>query len=198
MESPHHSSPESEAHQDDPQGTRKRKRKTFSCDACRKRKLKCDREFPVCGRCQKSGNAATCVYESMPEPVAKSAITPSRFPHISEPDLRGSSLYLSSEYASPQLRQTYQSPNHPVDRIAVLESRIAQIDPNLGTGEHAIKRARLDYDANVEPPSSKGKDSIGLSFYGAGFKTGFFGPSSERNTASYYPAIIRLVSKIMY
>lgn len=42
---------------------RKRKRRTVACTQCRSRKLRCDREYPVCGRCQKSKSPASCTYE---------------------------------------------------------------------------------------------------------------------------------------
>ena len=42
---------------------RKRKRKALSCYDCRRRKLGCDREFPACSRCRKSGQANSCTYE---------------------------------------------------------------------------------------------------------------------------------------
>lgn len=38
-----------------PSGPRKRKRKTFACIICQRRKLKCDQALPACGRCIKSG-----------------------------------------------------------------------------------------------------------------------------------------------
>ncbi|OJJ06556.1 hypothetical protein ASPVEDRAFT_328578 [Aspergillus versicolor CBS 583.65] len=41
---------------------RKRRRKIWSCTECRRRKVQCDRLFPVCGRCSRSGNSACCVY----------------------------------------------------------------------------------------------------------------------------------------
>ncbi|KAB8236559.1 uncharacterized protein BDW43DRAFT_267187 [Aspergillus alliaceus] len=41
----------------------RRKRKPLSCSLCRRRKLACDREYPSCGRCQKTGNIAFCSYE---------------------------------------------------------------------------------------------------------------------------------------
>lgn len=42
---------------------RKRRRRTMACTQCRSRKLRCDREYPVCGRCQKSKFPAACTYE---------------------------------------------------------------------------------------------------------------------------------------
>ena len=43
---------------------RKRRRKALSCYDCRRRKLRCDREYPCCGRCRKGGQADSCIYES--------------------------------------------------------------------------------------------------------------------------------------
>ncbi|KAL2865875.1 putative C6 transcription factor [Aspergillus lucknowensis] len=68
---------------------RKRRRRTIACSQCRSRKLKCDREYPTCGRCQKGKAPAKCSYEdgflwqqpstlnasSMPERVGGSAAT---------------------------------------------------------------------------------------------------------------------------
>ena len=41
----------------------RKKRKTLACYDCRRRKLKCDREYPACSRCVKSGHPETCLYE---------------------------------------------------------------------------------------------------------------------------------------
>ncbi|RDW86771.1 putative C6 transcription factor [Aspergillus mulundensis] len=45
------------------QRIRKRRRRTIACSQCRSRKLKCDREYPTCGRCLKSKAPAKCSYE---------------------------------------------------------------------------------------------------------------------------------------
>ncbi|KAL4796899.1 hypothetical protein BDV19DRAFT_67059 [Aspergillus venezuelensis] len=42
---------------------RKRRRRTIACSQCRSRKLKCDREYPTCGRCLKSKAPTKCSYE---------------------------------------------------------------------------------------------------------------------------------------
>lgn len=44
--------------------SRKRRRPALSCERCRRRKVKCDREEP-CGPCCKGGNASLCHYESL-------------------------------------------------------------------------------------------------------------------------------------
>jgi hypothetical protein len=42
---------------------RKRRRRTMACTQCRSRKLRCDREYPTCGRCLKSKTPTKCTYE---------------------------------------------------------------------------------------------------------------------------------------
>ncbi|KAL1968192.1 hypothetical protein VTN77DRAFT_2027 [Rasamsonia byssochlamydoides] len=59
---------------------RKRRRRTVACTQCRTRKLKCDREYPTCSRCIKSGTPAKCTYEDgflwqQPKTVASSGMT---------------------------------------------------------------------------------------------------------------------------
>lgn len=44
----------------------RRKRKTLSCYECRRRKLRCDREEPSCGRCRSAGQGDICSYEQKP------------------------------------------------------------------------------------------------------------------------------------
>ncbi|ODV95519.1 hypothetical protein PACTADRAFT_30242, partial [Pachysolen tannophilus NRRL Y-2460] len=45
----------------------KRKRLSISCNTCRKRKIKCDRNRPICGSCKKN-NVPThlCIYDDSP------------------------------------------------------------------------------------------------------------------------------------
>ena len=191
------SSPESGHDDNDQHNARKRKRKTFSCDTCRRRKLKCDRELPVCGRCKKSGDAANCVYKNPPEPasIKHGDAKPLSIVQLTEADLEG-----LSHQGSPSVgRQIFLAPaGLQTDRLAALESRIAQIDPRLSSGEALSKRMRLDDSSSIDPNFIDKKQSISTSLYGGGFRTGFFGPSSERNAASYYPAMIKLVSRISY
>jgi hypothetical protein len=188
MDSPsHHTSPESAHDGEEQQSTRKRKRKTFSCDTCRKRKLKCDRELPICGRCQKSGNAASCIYEHPPGPATQLAA--SQMPMTAERVLKFHPTFASSA-TDGQIHHA----NDAAERLVALESRMARIDPDLIRGGHNSKRPRLDDDTDIEPALANDRGSLAISFYGAGFKTGFFGPSSERTASSYYPAIVKLVS----
>lgn len=62
------------------QRPRKRRRRTMACLQCRSRKLKCDREYPTCGRCMKSKTPTKCTYEDgflwqQPATIASSAFS---------------------------------------------------------------------------------------------------------------------------
>jgi hypothetical protein len=63
-----------------------RKRKTFSCYACRRKKLRCDKLTP-CSRCSKSGS--NCVYDSRPadsyDYVVRSASRPANVDNFNKP-----------------------------------------------------------------------------------------------------------------
>lgn len=56
---------------DETSGESRRKRKVLSCHDCRRRKLKCDRRYPSCGRCQKAGKAASCSYDERSVPTVR-------------------------------------------------------------------------------------------------------------------------------
>lgn len=65
------------------QRVRKRRRRTVACTQCRSRKLRCDREYPVCGRCVKSRTPGKCTYEDgilwqQPSTVSSTAFNPDR------------------------------------------------------------------------------------------------------------------------
>jgi len=44
----------------------RKKRKALACFDCKRRKLKCDREYPACSRCLRGGYPKSCVYEDVP------------------------------------------------------------------------------------------------------------------------------------
>ncbi|KAJ5711734.1 hypothetical protein N7488_005890 [Penicillium malachiteum] len=69
---------------------RKRRRRTMACTQCRSRKLRCDREYPTCGRCLKSRAPTKCTYEDgflwqQPTTVTTTAFNPDRESTVSMP-----------------------------------------------------------------------------------------------------------------
>lgn len=67
--------PEPEQQQEKEPKKKKRKRRTIACLQCRTRKVRCDLEFPSCGRCAKGPWPDACVYENAGPPAWSSAGT---------------------------------------------------------------------------------------------------------------------------
>lgn len=58
-----------------PATSRKRKRKVLACNDCRRRKVQCDRNYPVCSRCEKAGRGADCRFEDDPGPDESTVVS---------------------------------------------------------------------------------------------------------------------------
>ncbi|RDW89942.1 transcription factor domain-containing protein [Aspergillus mulundensis] len=56
--------------------SRRRNGQAASCEPCRKDKVRCDHELPVCGRCQKRNRANQCYYH--PAPLTGDRASPAR------------------------------------------------------------------------------------------------------------------------
>ena len=126
-------SPSSKPSPDGP--PRKRKRKTYSCIDCRRRKLKCDREQP-CSRCQKEGHPQTCIFnaESGAEFNGSEIEEPDgvfRNLPTTAPKRPSNSVHLL-EVAAERNRNPsdghYESTSYLKNKIEQLESRIALLE----------------------------------------------------------------------
>lgn len=155
---------------------------------------RCDRTYPACSRCSKAGIAAACVYETVPENL-NLTLTPARGVQVTEVNF-ARPHDLSTRYISPPLRPNYYPPNPQAERLAAIEDRLAQIDPDI-SGDHPTKRRAVNGSSALngikERPSTSNEEDIATSLYGKGFKTSFFGASSERGGVTYTPQILKLV-----
>ncbi|KAE9965339.1 hypothetical protein BLS_007695 [Venturia inaequalis] len=180
----------------------KRKRRTFACYDCRRRKLRCDRSFPVCGRCRASGNALTCVYDTAPAGYTGengSAIGGQLGPPASQRPRYDDSAYQSgfpSSHQSVPQEDAYSIIQRQAERIATLEARLARSEPVSSSFEYRNGQSEVinnpkplsgrfddhllsDMEENRRPPDTVaigGEDAF--VFRGKGFKTQFYGPSS--------------------
>jgi len=142
-----------------------KKRKVLSCYACRSRKMKCDRIYPVCGRCQKTGRADQCTYdprllEELPVNGSGHGDGPSSYAlpdHDSAPG--------SSDVLNWKLRMQER-------RIESMEKRLASL--------HGAKDATMDFPSSrfddFEPDEPHLREES--MFRGKGFKTQFHGSTS--------------------
>ncbi|KAF1991543.1 hypothetical protein K402DRAFT_346291 [Aulographum hederae CBS 113979] len=162
-------------------GEAKRRRKAYSCTDCRRRKLKCDRAFPSCGRCSKAGNAETCVYSFMPDEAdVQNASDPGQKVAVD------SALHVSSR--GPDM--SFRAPDTTITsklieqdcRIQALESQVRLLEFSLNHAsrldESLIKRGQSPpHYENGLSTESEVKDQETMFFRGKGFKTQFFGAS---------------------
>lgn len=154
-----------EAHDGSSEKRSSKKRKVLSCYACRNRKMKCDRVYPVCGRCQKMGRADQCTYD----------------PRLLEESHSNEGVHIEGPSASFTLRennvnesgQAHISSEELRWRLRVQERRVEMLEQKL-----AIQNKRTsisDYDDRfVEEPEFKEE----MMFRGKGFKTQIHGRTS--------------------
>ncbi|KAH6075346.1 hypothetical protein HBI67_052590 [Parastagonospora nodorum] len=168
-------------HEASPGGRRtSKKRKVLSCYACRDRKMKCDRVYPVCGRCQKTGRSNQCTYDprllddligkngdqtGRQNPTAMHPQDATR--HIALPSSSGSSLESMQLQARAQER-----------RIEDLERQLAAAKRQ----ENSNHSSR--YSDFVPVELDQGKEA--LMFRGKGFKTQFHGSTSVMSTIAQF------------
>lgn len=201
---------------------RKRKRRTFACYDCRRRKLRCDRIFPACGRCRASGSSSTCVYDAAPGYTGEHP--PALLPGRPGEQLESRLQYESPTYRDPNAflgyqRQASQDDAYSViqrqaERIAVLEACLARIEPRSTSAENHHEppvdgpkqllgrfesHLRTDIEENRRPPDTVaigGEDAF--VFRGKGFKTQFYGPSSPMSAILNSHLILKFVGSLSF
>lgn len=150
-----------------------KKRKVLSCFACRNRKMKCDRVYPVCGRCQKTGRADQCSYDPRlleeaqgqnGQPLTADAPNTMFAMHDGEGN-EGS----ARDNASDALRW----------KMRVQERRIEMLEKKLAATAGDRNPSTLQDIATKEP-----KIAEEMMFRGKGFKTQFHGSTSVMSMIS--------------
>ena len=177
----------------------KRRRIAFSCFNCRRRKLRCDRVFPSCSRCQKGGDPESCTYDSG---AVESALT-----HISAERNRTRDFSTASNYGAsrtgPRLPSVARSfvadegegrgPRTPsVDTAARLyaqEERIRQLEFRITGLEKAncdtrsSERSQAELSLYSSPRAAVDKEA--MIFRGKSFRTQFYGASCHTSYLSH-------------
>ena len=176
----------------------KRRRIAFSCRDCRRRKLRCDRVFPSCSRCQKGGHPESCSYDSE---AVESTLT-----HFPEERNRTRDLSTANGLGAPRVihgpspvapsfgadegagkRPRFQSEDTAA-RLYAQEERIRQLEYRINGLEKATHDARRPERTENEPKqysdpkAAVNKDMI---FRGKDFKTQFYGASHHTSYLSH-------------
>ncbi|KAF2033867.1 hypothetical protein EK21DRAFT_57810 [Setomelanomma holmii] len=150
-----------------------KKRKVLSCYACRNRKMKCDRVYPICSRCQKTGRADQCTYD----PRLLDDLTNSNGFQADGP---------STSFAGPESSmQEHGSAPTPLEALQwkarAQARRIEELERKLAANDNDNNPSRFR-SLNPEDPGQKEE----MMLRGKGFKTQFHGPTSVMSTIAQY------------
>jgi hypothetical protein len=160
-------------HEGSPGRRTSKKRKVLSCYACRNRKMKCDRIYPVCGRCRKTGRSDQCTYD----------------PRLLE-DVTGSNGNLGSStiYSNAP---NFSVPNSNVQDDAIASASLDALRTRARAQERRIQELEhsLQAQGNYSNPSQRRhfqpkepEFAEEMMFRAKGFKTAFHGSSSVMST----------------
>lgn len=150
-----------------------KKRKVLSCYACRSRKMKCDRVYPVCGRCEKTGRSDQCAYDPrLLEESMNGHTEGDNGPIVLSDNSENSAKNPThGDAAAMSLEWKMRSQER---RIESLEHKLAAQDPN---NEH-LRQEHFSSEVPSIPEE--------MVFRGKGFKTSFHGATSIMSSITRY------------
>ncbi|KAH7073125.1 fungal-specific transcription factor domain-containing protein [Paraphoma chrysanthemicola] len=150
-----------------------KKRKVLSCYACRNRKMKCDRVYPICSRCQKTGRADQCTYD----PRLLDDLTNSNGLHADghNADFAGAENGTQEHADVPTSLEALQWKSRAQER------RIEELERKLASKEKNSDPSRY---VGYHPAEPDQKEE--MMFRGKGFKTQFHGSTSVMSTIAQY------------
>ena len=178
------------------EGSVKRRRIALACLDCRRRKLRCDRVYPACSRCQKAGHPDTCTYDpnaidSLNErpymDFARGNRDPDSHPNAPrrhpDPNYFGNHQPLDTDYGVIAGMQSH---------IDQLESRIIGLERtvNLNQQQAEPPNSRIQYDS----PNSRPEEKEFMTFRGKNYKTVFYGASHDTSSFNHVSSIRALLS----
>lgn len=159
-------------HDDGAEKRTSKKRKVLSCYACRSRKMKCDRVYPVCGRCQKTGRSDQCSYD--PRLLEEAHVQPG------QSLTSGANTVITLQ--NPGLDEEYVKDNASDAlrwKLRMQERRIEMLEKKLAATSDSGSPSRLKIASTEETTSVEE-----MLFRGKGFKTQFHGTTSVMSMIS--------------
>ena len=169
----------------------KRRRIAFSCLDCRRRKLRCDRLYPACSRCQRAGHPQSCNYDSEAVEFALTHFSEernrtrdiSRANHHATPTTGPRLPSVARSFAADECGEGYprsQSEDTKA-RLCAQEERIRQLEYRIIGLEKITHGTRSPERTQAEPRSYANPkvavDKEAMTFRGKSFKTQFHGAS---------------------
>lgn len=166
-------------HEDTPEKRTSKKRKVLSCYACRNRKMKCDRVYPVCTRCQKTGRADQCSYD--PRLLEEAHVQPGQ-PLTSNANTSIFTMHdsgINEEYAKDEASDALRW------KLRMQERRLEMLEARLATTSKSGNPSQLK-DIPVKAPENLEE----MMFRGKGFKTQFHGTTSVMSIISQVRVVV--------
>ncbi|KAH6629865.1 hypothetical protein C7974DRAFT_194678 [Boeremia exigua] len=160
-------------HDDTSEKRASKKRKVLSCYACRNRKMKCDRVYPVCGRCQKTGRADQCSYD--PRLLEEAHVQPG------QPLTNANTMFTMHDSGVNEDYTKDDAPEALRWMLRMQERRIGMLEKALTTTSKSGNPSQLK-DISVKEPEMTEE----MMFRGKGFKTQFHGTTSVMSMISQY------------
>lgn len=177
----------------------KRRRIAFSCLDCRRRKLKCDRLFPSCTRCQKGGHPESCTYDNEAVELATTQSSGEKNRTRDFPTANGHGAprtiprlpSVARSFAADEGEEAYPRP-HSEDtttRLYAQEERIRQLECRIIGLEKATHGARIpeltQAELSIHSNRMAAADKETMIFRGKHFKTQFYGASHHTSYLSH-------------
>ncbi|KAF2004480.1 hypothetical protein P154DRAFT_617026 [Amniculicola lignicola CBS 123094] len=165
--------------------SRKRKQRTLlSCNTCRKRKLKCDRESP-CNRCLASGHANTCAYGREFRP---GSVTAREEPEKSSVSITSNALEQSS--IARNKNQVNVLNQDRQDIVQTLETRVASLEAQLLAFSNAASQtSQTSTTEQSNIPGCEGEGSWTGLFKSRGYRTFAYGATSPVTIIANFPEL---------
>lgn len=179
----------------------RRNGKLFSCEPCRRGKLRCDHNTPVCGRCARRNKPDQCFYHPAPLTKTRSSPAPQRPLSTARRPSSFSSRPVTDErhnhgLASPPVSNTPS--NHSIDISAFRSANGTPHNQPLFTQSPAL-RSNLPAPTTEEDRFSAasipytGPESASMSFRDS--KSGFLGPTSYNAVFTENPGSLSVITE---
>ncbi|KZF24809.1 hypothetical protein L228DRAFT_276057 [Xylona heveae TC161] len=180
----------------------KRRRDAIACHSCRSRKLKCDRGYPSCDRCLKSGQGRLCTYDVHVPGASNGSATPA-----------GHSRRSSSPWKIPGPGPGGQDSNEAPSNISCQNDKITQLErqiiqlrtelENLSSTLYIQSRSSQNTICTNWFQLGREKSSLNtetteiqpINFRGRGFQTQFYGPSNPYSFRTYFPELHHFIKE---
>jgi hypothetical protein len=191
-----------------PADNRKRKRDVLSCLDCRRRKLRCDRNQPACGRCVKGGSANSCTYKNFrgsadgnhdeQDASAEEDIrAPKRSRGLQDGHPTNDSASINREAVPGYYSLSSTAFSSQSNIIKSLEHRLAALESVLSqtrtTGNFQVEGSRSAAARASRPDARRVVEEETHLFKGKGVQTQFYGPSNPTSLLAH----VRLLKSVL-